>query len=515
LDQSFCDILDLFSNAQIYIDLLFDPEKKFAYTTFLQLSCDIKMIHRSGYLKLLFLTIFGLFIWNFIPTPIGLSTKGWHLLIIFCLTIFAIILEPMPISVIALFSSLLCILTKIMTLEESFHGFGSPVLWIIIFAFFIARGIVKTGLGKRVAYFFISQIGRTTIGLSYGLVITECLLALVIPSVSARSGGIMYPIVQSIIKEYENNYSKKIARINGMFLLQVCFQGSTITCAMFLTAMSGNPLIVSIAGKLGVEITWSIWAIAAIVPGILNLILLPILLYKICGPAIKVSNEAPALAKKALFEMGNLTRNELIMLTTFIGLILLWIFGKSIDIDSTSTAFIGVMILLFSGVLTWDDILSERNAWDIMIWFSLLLTLSAYLNHLGVMSWVGGGLEKASSQIHYSKSIIFCGIILIYFFIHYFFASVTAHITVFYAIFVGLLVQLCEIKLLPASLILAYVSSLSGGLTHYSNSTAPIFFGAKCFSIKEWWRVGFIVGIFNLFIWGISGYCWWKYLEFI
>jgi DASS family divalent anion:Na+ symporter len=473
------------------------------------------MLHTSSYLKLVSLFILGLLAWNIFPCPDGLAPEGWHLLIIFTLTIIGIIFEPAPISVVTLIGALSCILTKTLTLNDVLSGFGSSIMWVVVFAFFIARGLIKTGLGKRIAYFFISKIGATTIGLSYGLIITEFLLALVIPSVSARSGGVIYPITQSIIKEYGNSNSPESVKKIGMFLTQLCFQAATISCAMFVTAMSGNPLIVSIAGEMGAMITWSNWALGAIIPGLISLALLPLLLYFICPPSIKVSKEAPDLARKALIEMGSLSKNEIIMIITFIGLIILWVFGKYFSVEATTTAMVGVVVLLLGGVLTWNDILCEKSAWDIMIWFSIIIVISGFLSKFGVMSWLGVGLEDILADVTYSKKTLLCGIIAIYFFIHYFFASITAHITVFYAIFVGLLVKLCDIEIIYAALILAYVSSLSGGLTHYGNSAAPIFFGAKYFTTIEWWRVGFIVSTLNLIIWSISGYFWWCFIGWI
>jgi DASS family divalent anion:Na+ symporter len=473
------------------------------------------MVSKLGYFQLLILSLIGVIVWNFIPIPSGLSEQGWHLLIIFLLTIAGIVIEPMPIGVITLTSICISIVTKTLSFENAFSGFSSNIMWIVVFAFFIARGLIKTGLGKRIAYFFIAKIGRTTLGLSYGIIFTEFLLSLVIPSVSARAGGIMYPIVRSIVSGYDTSHSKESAHKNAMFLLQICFQGSVITCAMFVTAMSGNPLIISIAGKLGAEITWTNWAVGSIVPGVLNLLLLPILVYFLCPPSIKVSNSAPILAMQSLSDMGPLNKKEIIMSLTFIGLIIFWIFGKSFSIDSTTTALIGVVVLLISGILTWNDILSENSAWDIMIWFSIILTISGYLSNLGVMPWIGEGLEGFLCKVGYSKQALFLSIIFIYFFIHYFFASVTAHITVLYAIFVCLLTKLCNMSTLPACLIIAYLSSLSAGLTHYGNSAAPIFFGSKAFSIVQWWKIGFIICLFNLFIWIVSGYFWWKYLEII
>ncbi len=473
------------------------------------------MIQLMGYFQLFFLSLIGGIVWNIVEAPEGLTLEGWHLLIIFLLTILGIIFGSAPMSVIALLGTLVCVLTHTLTLHEALSGFSSSVIWIVVLAFFIARGLIKTGLGKRIAYFFISKIGRTTLGLSYGLVITEFILAPMIPSVTARGGGMIYPITQAIIKEYGAGNTTEAIKRTGMFLIQVCFQAATITCAMFVTAMAGNPLVVSIANKMGAEITWSSWALGAIVPGLVSLMALPLLLYVICPPAIKIAEESPILAKKALAEMGPLSKNEIMMLLTFITLLFLWIAGDSIGLDATTSALIGVTALLLTGVLTWDDAISERNAWDTMVWFALLLTMSGALGKMGVMQWIGEELQGILGVISHTQPVVICAIICIYFFVHYFFASVTAHITVFYAIFVGLLVSLGQMQVAPAALVLAYASSLSGGLTHYGNSVAPIFYGSKYLTTMEWWRVGFIVSIFNLLIWGGVGYLWWSLLGWI
>ena len=52
----------------------------------------------------------------------------------------------------------------------------NDVIWLIVLAFFFARGFVSTGLGDRIATMFVEKLGKSTLGLSYGLSISEAVL---------------------------------------------------------------------------------------------------------------------------------------------------------------------------------------------------------------------------------------------------------------------------------------------------------------------------------------------------
>lgn len=214
-------------------------------------------------LPILMLVILACVIW-YIPVPEGLDVKVWHLSIIFITTIAAIILNPLPMGAIALFSILCCILTQTLSLEQSLSGFSHSIIWLVLFAFFIAQGFIKTGCGERIAYHIILLVGQSTLGLSYALVIVDFILAPFIPSVCARGGGIIFPIAQSLCTSYSDKTNYKASVSNGGFLMKVVFQSNVITSAMFITSMAANPLAVKFAADAGIIITWSGWAIAAI-----------------------------------------------------------------------------------------------------------------------------------------------------------------------------------------------------------------------------------------------------------
>ena len=111
----------------------------------------------------------------------------------------------------------------------------------------------------------------------------------------------------------------------------------------------------------------------------------------------------------------------------------------------------------------------------------------------------------------YSVVTLFVVALLVYFYAHYGFASITAHSTAMYTPFLVVLISAGAPPLL-AALMLAYFSNLSACLTHYGTTPAPIYFGAHYVTQREWWRLGFIVSLVTITVWTVLGLGWWKVL---
>lgn len=452
--------------------------------------------------------LLGLVIW-FLPAPEGITPQAWHLLAVFVATIVGIILKPYPIGAVAFMGLCALTLTKTLSFADAFSGFSSPVVWLIVFAFFVARGFIKTGLGSRISYKMMMLLGKKTLGLAYGFVLTDFILSPAIPSSTARSGGIIFPVVDSLAKLNKSNPHHPSARRMGSFLISVLFQSTCITSAMFLTSMAANPLVAEIAAGFGLEITWGKWALAAIVPGIVSLIVVPYLIYKIYPPGIKETPEAAAFALQQLEEMGPMKRQEWIMLSTFGLLVFLWAFGPTFGINAAIAALTGMVILLLAGILEWRDISHEGEAWETLIWFAILLTMASQMNTLGLTAWFSNWAVLQVQDFDPFNAFIILSIV--YFYSHYFFASNVAHVGAMYAGFLTIIIALGAPAGL-ASLVLAFFSALYGGLTHYGCGPAAVLFGAGYVPVGAWWRVGFVVSVANVFIWLVIGGAWWKFL---
>nr|WMQ58783.1 dicarboxylate transporter 1 [Lilium hybrid cultivar] len=445
-----------------------------------------------------------------LPPPAGVAYNAWKLLSIFIATVIGIITQPLPLGAVALLGLGASVLTKTLTFTAAFSGFGDSIPWLLALAFFFARGFMKTGLGSRVAYHLVSLFGASSLGLGYALVFGEALLAPAIPSVAARAGGIFLPIIKSLCAACGSAAGDGTERRLGACLMLTCFQTSVISSSMFLTGMAANPLLVKLTfNTIQQTIGWVDWAVAAVVPGLVSLVVVPLLLYVVYPPMVKSSPNAPKLAREKLEMMGPMNRNEIIMAATLLLTVSLWVFGGKLDLDAVTSAILGLSILLITGVVTWKECLAESVAWDTLTWFAALISMAGYLNKYGLISWFSQSVVKFVGGLGLSWQFSFGILTLLYFYSHYFFASGAAHIGAMFAAFLSVATALGTPPLL-AAIVLSIFSSLMGGLTHYGIGSAPIFYGANYVPLAHWWGYGFLVSIVNIIIWVGVGGLWWK-----
>jgi len=444
-----------------------------------------------------------------VGAPTGISAQAWHLFAIFIATILGSILRPAPAGSVVLFGVCAIALTGTMTPAESLRGYSDPLVWLVLCAFFISRGVMKTGLGERIAYLFIGLLGKRSIGLVYALVGTDTLLASIIPSNSARAGGVIFPITRSLAHAYDSHPGESARRL-GAYLMVAVYQCDVIACAMFLTGQASNVLIARFAQEVtGSELSYTGWLVASIVPGAVALLVVPLVLFRLFPPGVTHTPHATALARSALDRMGAPSRGERMMLFVFVLVALLWMTTRWHGINYAVVALTGVCVLLATGVLAWEDVLTDRAAWDVFIWYGGLVRMAEALGETGItkrFAEVAAGLT-----VGWMWGTALVALVLIYFYAHYAFASITAHAT---AMFTPFLVVVIAAGAPPqlAALSLAYASNLSASLTHYGTTTSPIYFGARYVSQRDWWRLGFITSLVTLAIWGTLGPLWWKLL---
>ena len=469
---------------------------------------NINSLPSSKYIKFLLCIAIAIIIW-LIPHPIGVSSIAWHMLAIFIATILGFILRPFPIGAVAIISVTLAIITHTITMKTAFSGFSKNIIWLVVMAFFISRGLSKTGLGSRIAYKFIKHFGKKTLGLCYSIVFCDLILAPATPSNTARAGGIISPIVTSLAKSFGSDPENGTERKIGSFLMFSEFHGNIITSAMFMTAMAANPLAKSLAASFGIQITWFSWFLAALVPGVISLIVIPFIIYKLFPPEIKITPDAPKIAEEALKKMGKLKNSEKIMALIFILVLVLWILGGFLHINTTLTALIGFSLLLIFDILNWDDVKSEKGAWDVLIWFSILVMMADQLNKLGLISYLRD-IVKANLT-GFPWPIILIILVVVFFYSHYIFASATAHVSAMYSAFLG--IALAEgVPPMLAAISLALFANLFASTTHYANGPATILYSSGYVPQNKWWGLNFILGLFYFIIWLGIGSLWWKLL---
>ena len=470
----------------------------------------------------------ALIIWFIIPVPDGVTPQAWHLLAMFVGVIAAIIGKAMPIGAIAMIAIMLVALTGVTSdkpadaVKDALSSFSSPLIWLIGVAIMISRGILKTGLGARIGYLFIAVWGKKTIGIGYSLALSELLLAPVTPSNTARGGGIIHPVMKAIASSYDSDPEKGTQGRIGKYLALVNYHGNPITSAMFITATAPNPLVVDIIAKAtnsDIHLSWGTWALAMLLPGLVAMLVMPLVIYAVYPPEIKETPNAAQFGKEGLDEMGPMNRGEKIMLGIFFMLLMLWagipamIMGDAWKVDATTTALIGLSLLLLTGVLSWDDILKEKSAWDTITWFAALVMMATFLNKLGLITWFSGMLESDIGHLGLGWKGASALLLFAYMYAHYMFARTTAHTTAMLGAFYVAGISLGAPPMLFA-LMMAAASSIMMTLTHYATGTSPVIFGSGYTTLAEWWKMGFIMSVVNLIIFVVIGGMWWKVLGF-
>jgi DASS family divalent anion:Na+ symporter len=445
----------------------------------------------------------------FLPVPAGLTVAAWHFFALFVGTVLGLMLNPLPMAAVILISTVFAVAVKLLTLKDALAAWGNPTAWLVFIAFLFAKGFIKTGLGRRIALILTRVFGDSTLKLSYLLSATDFILSPALPSNTARAGGIMFPIVKSLVVSFDSHPGPTARRI-GSFLLICSYFSSCVTSAIFMTAMVSNVLIAEIARKtLGIDITWATWALAGIVPGIASLIIIPLFLYYYYPPELKKTPQAKAHAVDELRKMGPIKRNEIILVFIFFGVLTLWATAIYTNIDATLVGLLGLSAMLVTRILEWQDALEEKGAWDVFIWLGGIIGLADWLAKYGFIAWFAKLVAAHLVGIPWYVSLGL--VVLIYFYSQYAFAGMTSHVVAMYAVLIAVAAVAGVPKYLIA-LTLAYTSSICAVLTPYGTAPAPIYFGAGYVEAKTWWKLGFIVSLLYIAIYVVIGGLWWKLL---
>jgi DASS family divalent anion:Na+ symporter len=445
-----------------------------------------------------------------IPAPAAVTPQGWRLFAIFIAVIVGQMLQPLSSAAIVILG-LAAMVANGTPMREALGGYAEPSVWLVLVAMIMARVLIETGAAHRIALFFIRQFGQRSIGVSYALVLTDVTLAGGVPSITARSGGMVMPVGKAIAELFDSHPGATAPRL-GRYLFASMYQGSAVACAMFLTGQASNILGAGLALKLvNVEVTWSSWFISAIVPGVVSCVLVPWVVYKVLPPEITQTPAASEFARTQLLKMGPLDRKESVALGVFASVGALWLTSGWHGLDVTFVSLLGLGTLLLTRTLTWDQVTGERPGWDVFIWYGGLLKMGELLNATGVTRVFAESVGGLFVGLPWLTVLLLT--LLIYFYAHYFFASITAHVLAMFPPFVILLTTVGVPPLLAVYSLMC-LANLTAGLTHYGTTTGPILYSANYVSFGEWWRAGFIVSVVNLVVWLTIGFGWWRYLGY-
>jgi DASS family divalent anion:Na+ symporter len=272
-----------------------------------------------------------------------------------------------------------------------------------------------------------------------------------------------------------------------------------------MTATSCNPIGVQIAQKAGLEIDFGKWLLASAVPSLVAIALLPLLVAWIFPPRVGKTPEAPAAARKELAGMGGMSRNEWITGGTFVLMVAGWVFGHRFHLNTTSVAFLGFGILLLAGVITLDDIAKQGETLTTFLWLAVLFAMSAQLNELGFMGYVGERL--ASSLGGLSWPTLYVTLIVLFVFIHYLFVSQTSQMLALFGVFLDVGPR-GRVPLPLMTFGLLFANSYFSAITPQGGSQNIIFAASGYLTQRELYKLGLITTIALLAVYLLIGSPW-------
>jgi len=371
-------------------------------------------------------------------------------------------------------------------------GFANSTIWLIFAAYVFALGYSKTGLGKRIALLLIRAMGRRTLGLGYAIALSDLVLSPVTASTTARSAGTIYPIISNIPGLYGSHPRDESARKIGAYLLFTAVSVTAVTSSMFITALAPNVFAISMMSKIAhVTVSWTEWAKGFAPAGIVLFAITPLVLYKIYPPGIKRSPDAHLWATDELRKMGPISGKEVTLLILVCGALGLWI-GAAKYIDPTVAAMVAIVVMLIFRIVSWNDVIGYGEAWNVLVWFATLVTLAGGLGETKFVDWIAQQIAPAVAGMGTIGTILV--VVGAFYFLHYFFASITAHTVTLFPVFLSVAVAIPGVSPKAWCLLLAYTLGLIGILTPYGGGHVVVYYGSGYIKSRDFWLLCSVMG---------------------
>ena len=338
------------------------------------------------------------------------------------------------------------------------------------------------------------------------MALADVVMGPVMPSNTARSAGTIYPIARSIPALYGSEPGPTARRI-GSYLLWTAFAATAITCSLFATALAPNLLAIELVGKTtGIHLSIGEWFSGSWPVGVILIATLPLLVYLVYPLAAgfaMLGPDVPIWARRELDKMGSMTKSEWLMAAFAIVAVVVWT-TASAYVDPATTGLLIVSLMLVTGLLSWQDVVSNWRAWDVFVLLATLFALSDGLAKVGFIAWFANGIAGYLGQ--FSPAVATVGLVVMFFLSHYMFASLTAHTVAVLPVVLAAGAAVPGVKVRTLALLLCYSLGLMGVITPYATGPAPVYYGSGFLPRRDFWRLGFLFGMWFLAVLLLVGY---------
>ena len=377
--------------------------------------------------------ICALLVWLMPISGLADNPEAHKLLAIVTFVAFWWICEPVPIPVTSLLGPTLCVIFGVVPVKDAFSAFASPMIFLFMGGFLIAKGMMVNGLDKRIAYGIMSMkwVGDSPrrIFLAIGL---ACMLCSGWISNTATA-AMMFPIALGLLEAI-----REMMAHNGKHIDLSTYKFSTglmlmtaYACSIggVLTPIGTPPNLIMVgfirdlapAGTPQISFfQWMIWGFAAMA---LYFLVTYLLLYKMFPADVEHIEGAESFIQRKVNELGTWTRAQKNTLIAFIVAVVLWvtpgIFSaiQNINPDLLSADFVkdynshfpeaiaamigGLLLFLMptnlkKGEMTlhWKDGVKGIE-WGTLLLFGGGLAIGGMVFKTGLSQWIGESLTGA------------------------------------------------------------------------------------------------------------------------
>lgn len=200
--------------------------------------------------------------------PLGIDPPAQHALAVGLFMIVAWMVQALDHGVTGILGCFLFWMLGIVPFETAFSGFADTTAWFLFGAICLGLMAAKSGLARRLAYLILRTIGHSYPRVLLGLIVSDFLLTVIVPSGVARV-IIMAAIAMGLVEAFGAAKGSNIAR--GMFVILV-YQ-ATIFDKMMIAGASSITARGAIEKFGQVDVLWSQWFLAYLPCDILVMII--------------------------------------------------------------------------------------------------------------------------------------------------------------------------------------------------------------------------------------------------
>ena len=323
--------------------------------------------------------------------------------------------EAVPIAITALLPLILFPLLGVMKMSEAAAPYANPIIFLFMGGFMIALALEKHRLHERIALNLIKFTGTSGNGIIVGFMLATAFISMWISNTATAM--MMLPIAISVINllksdpSMPNEHLPKGERNFAIGLMLMVAYASSIGG---IGTIIGTPPNVVFAGLLDQfyhqKLDFGKWMLVGVPLMALILLATYIIITKIFFVnGIKNVKGSDELIRIKLLELGNISKEEKLVIVIFSVTCLMWVFQQAINLllgkeilNDTNVAMTGGVLMFATPVdwkqmkflLRWSD--TEKMAWGILILFGGGLCLALGLSNAGIIQAVGAKIAEQS-----------------------------------------------------------------------------------------------------------------------